>query len=520
VGGGQHNTTLEQPASQPASMRLHVGNLPPNTTQEELQSLFSRVGEGAQVHLPRDSITGLVKGFAFVNLGSEELAEKAAKAFDGSKWRGCKLKIAEAKPGYLERLKAEWDAVDAVVPPCADDSSGPKTVPAGLTKLRNLGVDPRVLRIRRRPGQIPLLVDPVPEERSKGKKEKRKKLNVKIHRASRTTSFPDENLSTRKGRLAAPFNYDEEFEGEGDDAAKEARLRSLPPEEVPDEEGISFVWDKEREDNSSSSGSDEDVEDVHEDEDEVGGAHAPAEADPDFGAADADIAERMAAEQDRSLGLLRRLMGTSAGGDTHAKRSDAPPRQPTVFSMTERFDPSQSAEPVNDRPLVQDTDEASELSPPSAPGEVPASSVHTAALTSMFKVVDTSTGKRSQEEAAEAKGFSVSALFNLPSTTNDPDNITMEDISQADEAAQESRKQKEVRKLPLWPSLADLNAISCRFVRQGSSEAIKEHWKRAKRQLASDFKKKHKVASSGSSHKRLGPPQTKHRRRMNSRGTV
>src|SRR6266566_1460736 len=52
--------------------KLYVGNLPFNTTENELQELFSQAGAVQEVTLMQDRFTGKSRGFAFITMGSDE----------------------------------------------------------------------------------------------------------------------------------------------------------------------------------------------------------------------------------------------------------------------------------------------------------------------------------------------------------------------------------------------------------------------------------------------------------------
>ena len=57
--------------------KLYVGNLSFNTTENELQELFSQAGAVQEVMLMQDKFTGKSRGFAFVTMSSEQEAQKA-----------------------------------------------------------------------------------------------------------------------------------------------------------------------------------------------------------------------------------------------------------------------------------------------------------------------------------------------------------------------------------------------------------------------------------------------------------
>ena len=57
--------------------KLYVGNLPYETGETDLQELFERAGVVESVNVVRDRDTGRARGFAFVEMGSDEDAQKA-----------------------------------------------------------------------------------------------------------------------------------------------------------------------------------------------------------------------------------------------------------------------------------------------------------------------------------------------------------------------------------------------------------------------------------------------------------
>ncbi len=78
--------------------RLYVGNLSYETTGDELKELFSASGEVVSSDVVMDRQTGRSKGFAFVEMGSEEAAKAAISAQHDVELNGRKLNVNEAKP--------------------------------------------------------------------------------------------------------------------------------------------------------------------------------------------------------------------------------------------------------------------------------------------------------------------------------------------------------------------------------------------------------------------------------------
>ena len=77
--------------------RLHIGNLEYSTTNEELEELFSSVGSLTSVKIIR-TLEGKSKGFAFVEMETEDDASKAIEKYDQSSFKERTLFVNEAKP--------------------------------------------------------------------------------------------------------------------------------------------------------------------------------------------------------------------------------------------------------------------------------------------------------------------------------------------------------------------------------------------------------------------------------------
>ena len=78
--------------------KLYVGNLSFETTESDLQSLFAQVGSVRSCDLIIDKFTGKSRGFAFVDMGSDEDANKAIAEMNGKDVDGRPLKVNEARP--------------------------------------------------------------------------------------------------------------------------------------------------------------------------------------------------------------------------------------------------------------------------------------------------------------------------------------------------------------------------------------------------------------------------------------
>lgn len=80
------------------SRKLFVGNLPYEITETELQELFGRAGSVQSVSLMRDQATGRARGFAFVEMGSDDEAKTAIRELNASQVGGRSLTVNEARP--------------------------------------------------------------------------------------------------------------------------------------------------------------------------------------------------------------------------------------------------------------------------------------------------------------------------------------------------------------------------------------------------------------------------------------
>lgn len=78
--------------------KLFVGNVPYNITEDELKSAFSEAGEVASVAIITDKMTGRPRGFVFVEMATEEGAQKAIEMMNGKEVAGRALNVNEAKP--------------------------------------------------------------------------------------------------------------------------------------------------------------------------------------------------------------------------------------------------------------------------------------------------------------------------------------------------------------------------------------------------------------------------------------
>ena len=78
--------------------KLYVGNLPYDTTEQDLQTLFAGAGTVETVNVIRDMATGRARGFGFVEMGTDEEAQHAISMLNARDFGGRNLTVNEARP--------------------------------------------------------------------------------------------------------------------------------------------------------------------------------------------------------------------------------------------------------------------------------------------------------------------------------------------------------------------------------------------------------------------------------------
>jgi RNA recognition motif-containing protein len=78
--------------------KLYVGNLPYETAETDLRELFASAGSVDTVNVIRDMATGRARGFAFVEMVSDEDAQSAISSLNNYEYGGRNLTVNEAKP--------------------------------------------------------------------------------------------------------------------------------------------------------------------------------------------------------------------------------------------------------------------------------------------------------------------------------------------------------------------------------------------------------------------------------------
>jgi len=80
------------------AMKLYVGNLSFQTSNEDLKQLFAQAGTVESASIVEDRDTGRSRGFGFVEMASKEEGEAAIEQFNGKEFGGRALTVNEARP--------------------------------------------------------------------------------------------------------------------------------------------------------------------------------------------------------------------------------------------------------------------------------------------------------------------------------------------------------------------------------------------------------------------------------------
>lgn len=80
------------------TMKIYVGNLSFNTSNQDLSDLFAAIGTVESANVIEDRETGRSRGFGFVEMANQEDGERAISELNGKEVDGRTLKVNEAKP--------------------------------------------------------------------------------------------------------------------------------------------------------------------------------------------------------------------------------------------------------------------------------------------------------------------------------------------------------------------------------------------------------------------------------------
>ncbi len=79
-------------------MKIYIGNMSYDMTEDDLRQAFESFGEVVSVNIITDRDSGRPKGFGFVEMGSKEEATAAIEALNGQDMKGRQVNVNEARP--------------------------------------------------------------------------------------------------------------------------------------------------------------------------------------------------------------------------------------------------------------------------------------------------------------------------------------------------------------------------------------------------------------------------------------
>lgn len=82
---------------------IYIGNLSFSATEDDLMEVFNEYGSVRRISLPVDRETGKKRGFAFIEMESEDQEDAAISELDGAEWLGRELRVNKAKPRESRR---------------------------------------------------------------------------------------------------------------------------------------------------------------------------------------------------------------------------------------------------------------------------------------------------------------------------------------------------------------------------------------------------------------------------------
>ena len=77
--------------------KVYVGNINYDTSEDSLREMFTEFGEVSSVRIITDRFTGFSKGFAFVEMATDEEASSAITGLDGKEVDGRNIRVSEAR---------------------------------------------------------------------------------------------------------------------------------------------------------------------------------------------------------------------------------------------------------------------------------------------------------------------------------------------------------------------------------------------------------------------------------------
>jgi len=84
-------------------MKIYVGNLSNDVTDEMIRKTFESFGEVTSANVIRDKYTGQSRGFGFVEMPGQSQAQTAIKSLNGKELQGKEMTVSEARPRPADR---------------------------------------------------------------------------------------------------------------------------------------------------------------------------------------------------------------------------------------------------------------------------------------------------------------------------------------------------------------------------------------------------------------------------------
>ena len=122
-------------------MDIFVGNLPPDVGPEDLKAVFEKFGDVTEVRFIKNQPSSRFKRYAFVEMPSQEEAQKAIEEMNGTDLKEMTLTVSEAKPKKPRSRKSQ-----------AGGKKRSKTKKAGKGRRTVYGGEDRTDLGSRRPG--------------------------------------------------------------------------------------------------------------------------------------------------------------------------------------------------------------------------------------------------------------------------------------------------------------------------------------------------------------------------------
>lgn len=106
------------------SIRLYVGNLPKESIEREaLETMFADAGNGVSTKVIKDRKTGKCRGFAFVTVPSDEVADAFIEKYNGQPFMDSTLKIEKALPRAKGKTEDQGETSEAETPNTAANNA-------------------------------------------------------------------------------------------------------------------------------------------------------------------------------------------------------------------------------------------------------------------------------------------------------------------------------------------------------------------------------------------------------------